>query len=269
MRQGHFAEAVESGVRGAELALLAGRPDSAYAGYVNAAFALAAAGDLTGTLDLLDRTMTALRGQGMLAIETLVHLDRAWVLVRQRQYAEAEEAAAQARRNAERLDAPDLHAVVDAERGRVALRAGDLTHAVELLGRALERPDAVIGRPLARLQRAEALARLGDCDASEAELNRVVLEPVRPGDWPDTLVARMAGVEGLVAAGRGDRELAVRRLGEAIDGWRRRLSPAEMGQRITDVMVDLGRPIIGLVVPAEELAALEADLAALVQTSEV
>jgi hypothetical protein len=79
----------------------------------------------------------------------------------------------------------------------------------------------------------------------------------------------MAGVEGLVAAGRGDRELAVRRLGEAVDGWRRRLSAAEMGQRITDVMVDLGRPIIGLVVPAEELAVLEADLAALVQTSEV
>ena len=149
------------------------------------------------------------------------------------------------------------------------LRTGALPDAVELLGAALAVPDAAIGRPVARLQRAEALARLGELDAAEDELGRAVLEPVRAGDWPDTLVARMVWVEGLIAAGRGDRELAAQRLQEAAEGWRRRLSPAELGQRITDVMVDLGRPIIGLVVPTEELAQVAADLARVTERAEV
>jgi hypothetical protein len=95
------------------------------------------------------------------------------------------------------------------------------------------------------------------------------LEPVKAGDWPDTLVARMAAVEGLIAVGRGDTVLARRRLTEAADGWRRRLSPAQLGQRMTEVMVDLGRPIIGAVIPSEELAVVEADLAQLAIASEV
>jgi hypothetical protein len=185
------------------------------------------------------------------------------VLVRLGRLADAGEAAAQARRTADRLDAPDLLALIDAERGRIALRAGDAAAAVELLTAALRSPHASIGRPLARLQRAEAMARLGALDEAEAALIDVAVEPVRPGDWPDTLVARMAGVEGLIAAGRGDEPRARRRFTEAITGWRRRIGPAELGQRVADVLIDLGRPIIGLVVPAEELAAIEADLAAL------
>jgi hypothetical protein len=149
------------------------------------------------------------------------------------------------------------------------LLAGEHAVAADLLATALSNPDAAIGRPMARLQRAEALARLGRADDADAELIAVALEPVRPGDWPDTLVARMSAVEGLIAAARGDRELARRRLTEAADGWRRRRSPAEMGQQMTDLMLDLGRPIIGLVVPAEELAMVEADLAALTEPSEV
>jgi hypothetical protein len=79
----------------------------------------------------------------------------------------------------------------------------------------------------------------------------------------------MSGVEGVIAAGRGDLVQAERRLQEAAVGWRHRLSPAELGQRMADVMVDLGRPIIGLVVPADELLTIEADLAALAARMEV
>ena len=269
LRMGYFTEAVEPGLRAAGAAARAGRPDQCYAGLVNAAFGYAAAGDLEAALELLDRCVAEIWGNGLLAIETLVLIDRAWVLARLRRFADAAEAAAQARRTANRLDSADLQALVDAERGRVALLAGDYQLAADLLAAALESPDASIGRPLARLQRAEALARHGKLDDAEAELAAVVLEPVRPGDWPDTLVARMSGVEGLIAAGRGDLVQAERRLQEAAAGWRHRLSPAELGQRMADVMVDLGRPIIGLVVPTEELAIVEADLGSLAAGTEV
>src|SRR5947209_18742609 len=97
----------------------------------------------------------------------------------------------------------------------------------------------------------------------------MALEPMRPGDWPDTLVARAAGLQGLIAARRGAVDDAQRLLERAAAGWRRRLSPIELAERMTAVMADLGRPIIGLVVPAEELAIIEADLAALPQPTEV
>jgi hypothetical protein len=78
----------------------------------------------------------------------------------------------------------------------------------------------------------------------------------------------MAAVEGLIAAGHGNVALAQRRLAEAADGWRR-LTPVDVAERIGAVMADLGRPIIGLVLPVEELAAVEADLAALPSATEV
>lgn len=262
LRQGRFADAVAPALRGAELSTQLGRLDLTYTALINAAYGQSASGNLNAALDLLDQAAAALSGHGMLAIEALVMTCRAWVLVRLDRTADAAEAAAQARRAADRLDAPDLQAVVDAERGRVAMRVGEYQAAAALLASALAVREASIGRPLARLQRAEALARHDQLDEAESELAEVVLEPVREGDWPETLVIRMANVEGLIAAGRGDHELARRRLGEAVDGWRR-LTSANPGDRIATVMADLGRPIIGLILPAEELAATEADLATL------
>jgi tetratricopeptide (TPR) repeat protein len=268
LRQGKFAEAVAPALRSAEVTQQLGRADLTYTALVNAAFGQAASGNLVAALGLLDQTAVALSGRGMLAIEALVLVYRAWVLVRLGRVSEAAEAAGLARRTADRLDAPDLQAIVDAERGRVAMHAGEYEAAAALLGSALDVPDASIGRPLARLQRAEALARAGRLDEAETELGEVVFEPVREGDWPETLVVRMASVEGLVAAGRGDLELARRRLGEAVQGWRR-LTPEDLSARMASVMADLGRPIIGLVLPVEELATAEADLAAVATVTEV
>jgi hypothetical protein len=78
----------------------------------------------------------------------------------------------------------------------------------------------------------------------------------------------MSAVEGLIAAARDDVPLARRKLDDAAEGWRRRMSPADLGRQLGAVMVDLGRPIIGLVVPAEELAAIEADLEGLTTRAE-
>jgi hypothetical protein len=82
---------------------------------------------------------------------------------------------------------------------------------------------APVSRPLARLLRAEALARDGRPDEAEHELRAVALEPVGPADRPGTLVARMSHVQGLIALRRGNRSLAAKRLREAESGWLRRL----------------------------------------------
>ena len=191
-----------------------GRPDLTYAALVNAAFGQAASGrDGTGVGDARSGRAAALAGHGMLAIEALVLVYRAWVLVRLGRLAEAAEAAAQARRAADRLDAPDLQAIVDAERGGLPCAPVSTLAAASICWharcRCAVRPS--VG-PLARLQRAEALARQGQLDDAEAELAEVVFEPVREGDWPETLVIRMAAVEGLIAAGRGDSAKAQRLL---------------------------------------------------------
>ena len=119
-------------------------------------------------------------------------------------------------------------------------------------------------RPLARLLRAEALVALGDPEGAEAELAQVPFEPVGPADLPDTLVARLSRVQGLVAAARGDRDLALRRLGEAEAGWRRRMAGVGAGEAYAANLADLGRPpVAGLVEPGLELGRVLAERATL------
>ncbi len=88
-------------------------------------------------------------------------------------------------------------------------------------------------------------------------------EPVRPVDLPGTLVPRMSRLQGLIAEARGDRELALRRLGEAEAAWRHRLSD-DPGDRdaFGAGIADLGRvPVGGLVEPALELGRVLAERA--------
>jgi hypothetical protein len=115
-----------------------------------------------------------------------------------------------------------------------------------------------------RLMRAEALVRLGRLEDAERELRQTTLEPVAPSDFPDTLVARLARIQGLIAAARGDRALAERRLMEAADGWGRRAGPELHGDQYVATLVDLGRPpVAGLVEPRRELERVLADLESL------
>jgi hypothetical protein len=85
---------------------------------------------------------------------------------------------------------------------------------------------------------------------------------------PDTLVARMSHVQGLIALRRGNRPLAAKRLREAESGWLRRCGQGRAeddlaaGQGYVAALTDLGRPpVAALVEPARELAALRADIA--------
>src|SRR5207237_6483006 len=116
---------------------------------------------------------------------------------------EAREAADAERALADELAQVELEAMVSHDRGLVALEVGELETAVELLSGALVE-GAPISRPLTRLALAEALARSGQPDRAAEELRAVVLEPVRPSDFPESLVPRLARVQGLIALARGD-----------------------------------------------------------------
>src|SRR5205085_4666980 len=111
--------------------------------------------------------------------------------------------------------------------------------AIEFLAAALVH-GAPISRPLTRLALAEALARSGQPDKAAEQVRATVLEPLRPSDFPDALVPRLARVQGLIAAARDQRGEAERRLAEATGGWERLLERTVRADSITSVLADLG-----------------------------
>jgi hypothetical protein len=263
IRRGRFHESHAASIASGERAERAGRPDLAYGPWINAACAAACAGEFERALGFVDRGMATVRGTGLLVLEVQYLAARSYVLTRLGRLEEARAASATEAGLAERSGIPELEATADHDRGMVALALDEPARAEALLGRALDR-GAPVSRPLARLARAEALLRLGREDEAEAELRATALEPVGPSDFPDTLVPRLVRLQGLLAAGRGERELAVRRLEEAAAGWRRRLDRAGDGERYAATLADLGRPpVAGLVEPERELGRVLADLEAL------
>jgi DNA-binding SARP family transcriptional activator len=262
IRRGRFEESYAPALAAAEAAQRAGRPDMAYACWANASCAAACAGDFERSLELADRGIAAVRG---VLPTTEVHLlaGRAHILARLGRLDEARASADLELELAERLDSAGLRAMAQHDRGIVALAAGDLERADELLAAALE-GDAPVSRPLARLARAEALLGLKRLAEAEAELRATALEPVGPSDLPDTLVPRLTRLQGLIAAARGDRDLAERRLREAAEGWQRYVPAEGQGDRYVAALADLGRPpVLGLVEPQRELERVLAELAAL------
>ncbi len=197
-----------------------------------------------------------------LAVDADVQLARAWLMSRLGRHEEALRVARSTQRVAQRIGGHELAATADAETGRILLRAGYYDEAAELLARALTFESASIGRPSARLQRAEALTRLDRLAEAEKELAATVLEPVGPADWPVTLVARMAYVRGKIAAAKGEREDAQRHLQRAAAGWRRRATAVD-ATGSTAALADLGRPVIGQICPADELKTVLSELSQL------
>jgi tetratricopeptide (TPR) repeat protein len=262
IRRGRFEEAYGPATAAARAAQRAGRPDMAYGSWANASCAAACAGDFERSLAFADRGLAAVRG---LLPTSEVHLlaGRAHILLRLGRMDEARAAVEAELELAERLDNAELRAVARHDGGMIALAAGDAEGAEALLAAALD-SGALVSRPLARLARAEALVRLDRLDEAETELRATALEPVGPGDMPDTLVPRLTRLQGLIAAARGDLALAERRLAEAADGWRRYVPPERQGERYVATLVDLGRPpVAGLVEPATELDRVLAELAGL------
>ncbi len=266
MRKGQFVAAYAPSIAAGEAIARAGRPDLAYGCWTNAAGAAAAAGDYERALEFIDRCAQVLDGKGLLVLELQLLAIRSFLLLHMDRTAEAHEAAEKERRLADHLGAAELEAMAAHDRALVALAEGGHAHASELFQQALD-GDAPISRPLTRLWRAEALARAGQLAQAEAELRATALEPVRPSDFPATLVARMARVEGLIALLGGDRPLAERRLREAANGWGRLVSTFSRSDNLTIALADLGRPVVGLIEPERERERVLAELHA-IQTNE-
>jgi DNA-binding SARP family transcriptional activator len=253
--QGSYAPSIAAG----DAIVRAGRPDLAYGCWANAAGAAAAAGDLPRALAFLDRLGEVLAGNGLAPLEIQLLAMRSFLLMRSDDLHGACLAADAAVELAELIDDPQLSAAAAHDRGIVALAQGDAALAETLLASALVK-DAPISPSLTRLARAEALARLGRIEEAEGEVRATTLEPLRPSDWPETLVPRLARVQGLIAWSAGDRTLAAKRLTEAADGWRRQLSRLSRGERMAAVLADLGRPVVGLIEPERELERVQHEL---------
>ena len=263
IRRGRFADSYPPLIAAAEAARQAGRPDLAYSCWINASSAAACDGDFERSLELADRCRTAMRHGGLAPLEANALSARTHILLRLGRLEAAEAAAGEQLALADRLDSPSLRATAIHDSGMVSHAAGEHDRAARLLAEGLA-GGAAVSRPLARLARAESLARSARLDEAEAELSETALEPVGPGDFADTLVARLTYVQGLIAAARGDGALARRRLEEAAAGWRRRAAAPHAGDEYMNVMVDLGRPpVAGLVEPKRELLRIANELDAL------
>ena len=263
MRRGRFVESYGPSIAAGEAIAGAGRPDLAYGCWANAASAAAAAGEHDRALEFLDRGIDAVAGHGLHSIELHLLSQRSFVLRGLGRLEEARRAAGAEQAIAERLGQPELRAMASNDLGLVSLEAGEWSVAASLLGDSLEVSDAPISRPLTRLALAEALARGGDPDGAAEQVRETVLEPIRPSDFPETLVPRLARVQALIALVRGDREEATRRIDEAIGGWQRLFERTIRADSITSVLADLGRPVVGLVEPERELERARSDLEAI------
>ena len=271
LRAGRFTESYAPLVAASAAAGRAGRPDLAYSCLANAASAAACAGDLPRAMDFADRCLPLVVPNGLLRLCVYTQSARTALLRLLGRLGEARVACDAAAAAAERIGLAELEGLVRHDRGLLAAAAGDHQTAAAELGLALDL-GAPVSRPLTRLLRAGELARSGRGHDAERELRATALEPVSPADWPDTLVARMSHVQGLVALSRGEKDLAARRLRDAAAGWRRRLeagaraktaraADGAVGERYVAALIDLGRPpMAGLVWPEAELAALRADM---------
>jgi len=266
IRTGRFADSYRPFARAAELARELGRPDMSYACLINASVSAACNGEFERSLAFADTCRAIVREAGLVPLEANALAARCHILVRLGRLEEAKASAAAEAVLAERLDDPALTAMADHDRGMAGHAAGDHELAAELLAAALER-DPPMSRPLARLTRAESLVALDRLEEAEDELDATALEPLRAGDFPDTLVARLTRVQGLIALARGDQVLATKRLEEAARTWRRRAAAERPGDRYMAVLADFGRPpVVGLVEPRRELERVEAELAPLRET---
>jgi DNA-binding SARP family transcriptional activator len=262
MRRGQFRESYGPSIAAGEAIGGAGRPDLAYGCWANAASAATAAGEHERALEFLDRGTNAIAGHGLQSLEVHLLAEKSFVLSSAGRHAHARAAAIAEQELAKRLAQPELLAMANHDRGLIALEAGEHALAASLLAASLV-DGAPISRPRTRLALAEALARSGQLERAAEQIRATALEPVRPGDFPEALVPRLARVQGLIALANGQPVEGERRLQESIAGWERLLKRTIRADSITTVLADLGRPVVGLVEPERELERARAELQAI------
>ena len=265
IRLGRFAECEAVAQRAGIAIERVLRPDLAYPVWINAASALACAGDLAAALRCADRGIAATRGVPVVALPCLAA--RAHLLARLGRHDEAagHRRGAAGHGRAARLGADARHGA-PRRRARRARRRAASARRPTLLVAALD-GEAAVSRPAARLAAAEALALCGDADRRPppscvaprwSRSGRVTRRGRSSRAWP-----------GCRAWSPGPAATRPRRDGgsvESAEGWRRRggTTSRQVGDEYMATLVDLGRPpVVGLVEPDRELARVVAELAEL------
>jgi tetratricopeptide (TPR) repeat protein len=267
MRRGRFIDSYGPALAAGEAIARAERPDLTYGCWANAASAASAAGEPERALEFLDRGMAAIAGRGLQSLELHLLAARSFVLRGVGRLEEAHRVADREQALAEQLGQAELLAMASHDRGLIMLAEGQYGRAAALLAESLVE-GAPISRPMTRLALAEALTRGGHPERAAEEIRATVLEPVRPSDFPDALVPRLARVQGWIAHALAHHEEAQRRIEESIAGWERLLDRTVRAESITTVLADLGRPVVGLIEPERELARARADLEAVKSSAE-
>jgi DNA-binding SARP family transcriptional activator/tetratricopeptide (TPR) repeat protein len=260
IRQGRFTDAVTVARSAAPAAANDHLPDRAFTVWINAACALTCVGDFDGALALAEQAVAATEPMPALLVGSLATL--AQILARLGRHPEAAAVARRQQECAARLDAPELAATAAHDAGLVAMAAGRYADAAALLGQGLA-AGAAVSRPTAGLHRAEALVLAGDVAAAASQLRAAIVEPAGRADLPWALVPRIAWIQGLIAAAKGDTPLARARFEESAHGWRTLIpsAAATTADGYNASLVDLGRPpLVGLIEPDTELARVEQQL---------
>jgi tetratricopeptide (TPR) repeat protein len=261
LRAGRFVESYGPLTAASAAATRAGRPDMAYTCLMNAASAAACAGEFERALEFTDRSLPLVVPHGMIRLGIYAWSAQATLLRRLGRLNEAGAAIDHAATLADRIGLSELDGLVSHDRGLLAYARGAWDMAAADLAAAIE-AHAPVSLPLTRLHRADALARSGRLTEAEGELRATTMEPLKAGDFPDTLVARMARVQARIAAHRGELNLADSRLCEAERIWRNRIArPGDPGAGYVAALIDLGRPPISVFIePERELAAVLKEL---------
>ena len=260
-RLGQVAEGEAIFAEAAGLTSRDGRSDLAVVLWANSAAAAACQGEFRKALEYARLGEDCESGGPYFDLITVAV--QAYALSRLGEHRDAMAAAQRLTTIAMRSGVTEFEAMTDFDAGAVAFAAGEYENAIRRLTAALSVPATRhFSRPVARLLLAEARLRGGDPAGAERELDLVPAEPVTAADLPDTLVARLVRIEGLLAAER-DPQRALARFAEAESAWRRRLGPGGLpGDAYTMNLVDLGRPAVaGLLEPAVELGRVLADRA--------
>jgi DNA-binding SARP family transcriptional activator len=262
LRLGHVAQGEALFEEAAIRTAMDGRSDLAVVLWINSAAAAACRGEFRKSLEYARQGEDCKSGGPY--FDLLAVAGQAYALSRLGEHGQAMAAAQRLTAIAIRSGVAEFEVMSDFDAGALAFAAGDDEQAIRRLGAALSVPGTrYFSRPVARLLLAEARLRGGDPAGADRELDLIPAEPVTAADLPDTLVARLVRIEGLLASERGDRQLALTRFAEAESAWRRRLGPDGVpGDAFAMNMVDLGRPAVaGLIEPVVELGRVLADRA--------
>jgi tetratricopeptide (TPR) repeat protein len=264
LRIGDSAAAREVCAEAAALADECGEPALGLDARVAQATSAAYEGLFEEVVRILDEAPDAVRVGPTLACQSLA--GRAHALSRLGRHDEAVAAAREQVAVARGLATADVEATAAADLGAVLLAAGRPDEALAVLEGVLSDGAQRVPRAATRILAVEAALATGDPSRAAGHLDRFPFDPVRAGDQPETLVARLDRVSGLVRIAAGDIAGGVALLDEAAGRWSVLAADTRpagaTAQDVLGVMIDLGRaPVAGLTEPARELERLHAERA--------